>query len=299
VNARPGGQEPETRIGVSTRGAPPKNPQLTPWLRVFIGIVIVVLIIGSGLFFVPDLVRPGWPWAILPFNARFLGAIYLASLAGVSVLLFSNRWAPARVALPMGITFTGVVSLASLLNLQNFDFVKTRTQLWFIFYIIPCFISAYFLWTYRRLPPAVPNPPAPPALRFLLLAEGALLGLYGLGTFLLPSIFTSFWPWKIDDFHAQIYSGLFITAAVGVLTLYRAAAPSEYLVMGLTHVVLGPFAILGVVIVDTTQHRVDWSAPGTWLWIAGCAIVFFIGLALLRQALALRNATGLPAANTP
>ena len=261
------------------------NPKLTPWLRVFIGIVIVVLVIGSGLFFVPDLVRAGWPWAIPPFNARFLGAIYLAGLSGVSVLLFSNRWAPARVALPMGVTFTGVVSIASIIHIDTFDFVKTRTQLWFILYIIPCFVSAYFLWMYRRLPPVVPDPPPPP-WRAVLMAEGVLLGLYGLGMFFLPDVFTSFWPWKIDAFHAQIYSGLFITAAVGVLTLYRAAAPSEFLVMGLTHVVLGPFAILGVVIVDAAQHRVDWLSAGTWLWMGGCALVFVIGVGMLREALA-------------
>jgi hypothetical protein len=256
------------------------NPELTPLLRVFIGIVVVVLVIGSGLFFVPDVVRAGWPWDIPPFNARFLGAIYLAGLAGVSVLLFANRWAPARVALPMGVTFTAVVSIASLIYLDHFNFVQTRTQLWFFLYIIPCLISAYFFWMYRRLPPAGPDPPPPP-WRGLLLAEGALLGLYGVGMFLAPGFFTSFWPWRIDDFHARIYSALFVTAAVGALTLARAAAPSEYLVMGLTHAVLGPAAILGVVIVDAAQHRVNWSSPGTWLWMGGCALVFAVGLGML------------------
>ncbi|MFL5733299.1 MAG: hypothetical protein ACJ78Q_08865 [Chloroflexia bacterium] len=262
----------------------PNNPALSPWLRVFIGVVVVVLIIGSGLFFVPDVLVPAWPWKIAPFNARFLGSIYLAGLSGVSVLLFINRWAPARVALPMGIAFTAVVSLASILYSSNFNFVQTRTQLWFTFYIIPCFISAYFLWLYRHLPPADPNPPPSP-WRPLLLAEGVVLGLYGLGAFFLPSVFTAFWPWKIDAFHAQIYSGLFITAAVGVLLLYRAAAPSEFLVLGLTHSVLGLFAPLGVLLVDSATHRVDWSSLGTWLWMAGCALVFLVGLAMLRQAL--------------
>lgn len=265
-----------------------QNPELTPLLRVFIAVVVLVLIIGSGLFFLTDTLTPAWPWKIPPFNAHFLGAIYIGGLAGVLVLLADNRWAPARLALPMGATFTGVVSIASLLYLDHFNFGQVRAWLWFILYIIPCLISAYIFWAYRKLPLAE-STPTPPAWRLCFLAEATLTGLYGIGMFVLPSVFTAFWPWKIDDFHARVYSALFITAAVGALMLIEYAARAELLMFGLSHAFLGFFAILGVIVVDNTAHRVDWSVAGTWVWMAGCGLLCIAGLGMLWQALAARG----------
>ncbi|RUW96108.1 hypothetical protein EOA27_39110, partial [Mesorhizobium sp. M2A.F.Ca.ET.037.01.1.1] len=54
------------------------NPPLPGALRLFSAAVIVVLIVGAGLFFAPTLVKPRWPWPVTPFSARFLGGFYTA-----------------------------------------------------------------------------------------------------------------------------------------------------------------------------------------------------------------------------
>src|SRR5689334_16882101 len=109
----------------SAREHPPMaahNPPLHPSFRIFTAIVVLVLLIGGGLFFMPAAIQPRWLWPLPPFHTRFLGAIYLAQMVGVVFLLISNRYAPARLAIPLGILFTAHVSIVSLLNSRLFDF---------------------------------------------------------------------------------------------------------------------------------------------------------------------------------
>ncbi|TIP95440.1 MAG: hypothetical protein E5X58_02880 [Mesorhizobium sp.] len=62
------------------------NPPFHAALRLFSVVVIIVLIVGAGLFFAPVLVKPRWPWAVTPFNARFLGAFYTADWTATGTL---------------------------------------------------------------------------------------------------------------------------------------------------------------------------------------------------------------------
>ena len=58
------------------------NGALHPAMRLFSAGVMVVLLVGAGLFLAPDLVKPRWPWAVTPFNSRFLGGFYIAEKGG-------------------------------------------------------------------------------------------------------------------------------------------------------------------------------------------------------------------------
>lgn len=259
------------------------NPSLSPLVRIFTTVVALVLIIGSSLFFVPELIGPRWPWRLSPFNTRFLGAFYLAEMVGVVLLAVINRWSPGRLSLPLALVFTAVASIASVLHFDQFDPHRRATWGWFILYVGSAVISAYFVWRYRKLQPADPTP-LPRKWRLYLLAQASVVGLYGLGLFVAPLTFGAFWPWPIDSFHGQVYSAIFVTDAAGALILSRAAASAEWLSLGLAQVIFGLFAILGVLIVDATAHRVDWGQPGTWLWVAGCAGLCIAGLAMVWQA---------------
>src|SRR3954464_10459084 len=94
------------------------NPPLSPWVRLLFLLVALVLCVGAGLLIAPALVMPRWLWQLTPFNARFLGAIYLAELSVVLPFLYYNRRSPGRVVLPSALTFVVLVSLLSLLNLD-------------------------------------------------------------------------------------------------------------------------------------------------------------------------------------
>jgi hypothetical protein len=259
------------------------NPALPAGLRVFSAFVILVLLAGAGLFFVPDLVKPRWPWPLAPFNARFLGSFYIAELVAMVALLLWNRWSPARMILAMAFVFTLVVTVTSAMNLDHFNFNRKNGWLWFIVYGASVLVSAWFLWRARGTPPVAA---APGAARWpgWFAAEAVILLLYGLGLLVAPALSVAFWPWATDAFHAQVYSAIFITAAVGAWLLSRHAPREELIALGAAQFVLGALAVVGLIVTDSAVKRVDWAAAGTWLWIALFLLIAASGLVKLGAA---------------
>ena len=266
------------------------NPAISPLLRWITGFEsAVVLVSGVGLFFLPTLLGPLWPWQLAPFNTRFMGAIYLASFMSAVMLAWKGRWSPTRVIVPMIFIFTTVVLLVSLAYLDRFLANSPSTLLWFILYVGIPVNCALHLWLYRRLPPA-DSVPVPSFLRGLLLVQSVVIGIYGLGLLAAPVAFGSFWPWGLDEFHARMYSVAFLTPALGSLLLFRKGSSVELGALGWTQLVGGVFPILGLVIVDSAVQRVNWSQAGTWLWIIMFAFIGVVGLALIVYQHRLRSA---------
>lgn len=262
-----------------------ENPALPGSLRLFSAAVIIVLVMGAGLFFAPNLVTGRWPWLLAPFNARFLGSFYLAEMVAMVALLVWNRWSPARMILVMAFVFTAVVAALSLFNLGQFNPVRKATWLWFIVYVGSTVVSGWFLWRARATPP-VASAVSGPAWRGYFRTEATLFWAYGLGLIVFPATFTAFWPWKIDAFHAQVYSAIFITAGTGNQLLARGAPREELVALGAAQLALGVLAITGLVITDAAVKRVDWSASGTYLWLALFGLIAATGLVKLGAAFA-------------
>ena len=112
------------------------NPQISPLLRFLTFVEVVVLsIAGFGLFIAPKLVGPLWPWELLPFNARFLGAVYAAACIAAVMQTVYARWSPARLVTPMIFIFTAIIIALSFVYLDVFDFQRWEVWVWFILYI--------------------------------------------------------------------------------------------------------------------------------------------------------------------
>lgn len=94
------------------------------------------------------------------------------------------------------------------------------------------------------------------------------VGGYGLLLLLVPAAASVFWPWKLDTFHAQLYSVTFLAPAVGAGVLLRGATRSELKTLGLTLAAWGLLPIIGLVLADASVHRVRWAITDTWLWLA-------------------------------
>ncbi len=259
------------------------NPALSMNTRRFFVLVGLVVIFGSGLLWLPDVVRPRWPWNIAPFNSGFLGAIYLTELAIVVIIVLTNHWLPGRLILPMSLVFTATVSIVTLFYLDKLIYDRIATPAWFLAYFGSMFITAYFLWKYRNLWKLEPGR-LPPLWHWYLLIQGVALVLFGIGLLILPDLFSGYWPWKIDIFHSQVYSAVFLSGGVGSLILYKGADRSELFALGLTQFCLGFFTILGLLIVDGSYHRVSWDAFGTWLWLVEFGGLFISGLAMIWYA---------------
>jgi hypothetical protein len=262
------------------------NPALPAGLRVFSAIVIVVLIMGGGLFFVPELVKPRWPWQLAPFNARFLGSFYLGEMVAMAALLWWNRWSPARLILVMALAFTLVVTIVSAFHLDHFNFHRKNGWLWFIVYGGSVLASAWFLWRERGTPRVASAVSSAAGWRRYFRVEALAFGVYGLGLLVLPAIFAGFWPWPTDAFHAQVYSAIFLAAGAGTGLLARNAPREELVALGAAQLAIGVLAIAGLIVTDAAVKRINWAAPGTWLWLALLAWIAVAGLIKLRAGMA-------------
>lgn len=273
-----------------------RNPRISAlllgvtWLE-----VAVLLVAGGGLLVAHAAVVGVWPWALAPFNLRFLGALYTAALVAALLQCLFARWSPARTVTTMIFVFTLVVTALSFVHLSRFDMRTVPTWIWFVLYVGVCINAGAHLARYRGA--GLAGGPPSTSARGLLLAQALSLGGYGLALLAAPEAAGRLWPWKLDTFHAQIYSVTFLTPAAGALTLRRSASRIDWLTLGLTQLAWGLLPIVALLLVDARVHRVDWQSAATWAWVALFGAIAAMGAWMLVQARSSDgSATGSPRA---
>lgn len=247
-------QEPNPPIGVLLRGV--------TWLE-----VLILAWAGGGLLLYPPVVNRVWPWALTPFNTRFLGALYLAALVAAWLQARSGRWSPSRVVTSMIFVFTLIVTVYSFVHIGRFDFGRVEVWIWFGLYVGVCVNAGAHLWHYRDWPRPHRQPDAGRALRPVLWGVAVGGGAYGMALLVAPEAASAFWPWRLDTFHAHLYSVTFLTPAAGAWVLLRGATPADCRALGATLAGWGALPLLGLVLADQAVHRVNWGAGSTWAWI--------------------------------
>ena len=272
---------------MDTKQTESENLKISTLLRAFTWIeVLVLLMAGGGLFFLPKLAAEQWPWVIAPFNGRFVGAIYLGSYVSALFMAFHGRWSPGRIVLPMIFVFTSIVLVVSLLHLDKFDFQRWQVWVWFLLYAALPINSAYHLWLYRNRKSAEGHV-TPKIWRAFLLALTLFLTAHGIALLIIPAISSAFWPWPIDAFHGQMYSVLFITSAVGCYLITRGGSALEWQTLGLTLLTIGVCSIIGLFLVDAVvplAKKVNFGLSGTWVWLAIMSAIGGSGLTMMLAA---------------
>jgi hypothetical protein len=254
-----------------------ENRKITPFLRAFTSLEALVLLSATiALFIFPDFTRANWPWNIAPFNTRFLGAIYFGALFPVAMMAYYGRWSPARPALRGITTFTFIVLVVSVFYSGEFSLSSFVSWGWFFLYLTLPISGFYHLWLYRNLPKNHLDP-TPKRLQKALTVAGYILGIYGLGLLIFPDTFSSIFPWKIDDFHSQLYSATFITGAVMSFTIVKFSTSLEMVSVGILHAVFGAASILGMYIVDLEVYKIDWTSLNTLIWTTFFALISIFG----------------------
>ncbi len=183
-----------------------------------------------------------WAWITPPFNARYVGVIYLAALVPLVIFAVSGRWSPGRLVLWEIFVFTAAIMVVMFAYAGRFEWARVATWVfWPLYFFLPV-NSAVFLWRLRDW--KVPGPLIHARAALTVLA--VLLGSYGLALLIVPETATDFWPWPVDAFHARIYAATYLTPAVGAWVLRGGAAPAELSTLGATLVTFGVAAILAV-----------------------------------------------------
>ena len=255
-----------------------------PTLLVWVSIAECAVLAGAAavLFLAPTTGHDIWPWLLTPFNTRFLGALYLASLANIVPLLVVRRPVPARLVTTMILVFSTIVFFTSIGHPHQFRWSEPSAYAWFFLFVSVPTAAAYYTW---YLWTRVPVPAAPPSrLRPWLVAAGIPLGGYGLALLFAPGTASDFWPWSLDEFHARVYSGIFVTLAVGAAIVARVGFAAERRTLGATGAVMGAFAIVALGVVDADVHKVAWSSAGTIAWLAMFGAMALGGAALAVSA---------------
>jgi len=239
--------------------------------------VVILLWAGLGLLLYPPIMEPFWPWPLAPFNLRYLGALYTAALIAAFFQAWSGRWSPARVVTPMIFIFTLVVTIYSFVHLDRFNLNRPEAWIWFILYIGVCINAGVHLWLYRNRPLPQPGDCPRGTLRTTLWVMIIALGAYGLALLVAPAAASWFWPWKLDTFHAHLYSVTFLTPALGAWILLRGTTRHEQQALGLTLAAWGSLPIFALIWADATVKRVHWDLADTWLWLALFAAMTGVG----------------------
>ncbi|MGE0314477.1 MAG: hypothetical protein AB7P21_22920 [Lautropia sp.] len=259
------------------------NPRVS---RLLIGVtwveVAVLIVAGGGLLLAMPTVVGVWPWSLAPYNLRFLGGLYTAALVAAYLQSSQGGWAPGRVVTTMIFVFTLVVSVLSVVHLGRFEPLRAPSWIWFVLYVGVCVNAGVHLLYYRRLPVVGAAPSG--TVRAALLAQAFVLGTYGLALLVATEFAARLWPWKIDTFHAQLYSVAFLAPAAGALALRRAAARIDWATLGLTQLAWGALPIVALVVVDRQARRVVWTDWPVWGWIALFATITAMGGWMLSRA---------------
>jgi hypothetical protein len=181
----------------------------------FVVIALAALFVAYLGLFAPERLDRSFTWAILPpLHARFVGVLYLFGGIYMVGCLVAARWSQVSPALAGIGLFTSLLLLATLLNLDAFDFGLGPVWVWTLSYIIYPAIAFALAWLLRHRAADEPGGPALPrwAIVFLMVQAGAFAVL-GLLLLVAGDVAVDVWPWKISSGLAQFYGGPFLAYA--------------------------------------------------------------------------------------
>ncbi len=233
------------------------------WVTCLISIILL-LVVGGTLFLAPTFAQQYWPWPLAPFNTRLLGAVYLS--AALPLMGYNSRPEvdSLRIVLPLFTCFTTYFLVVSMGHSSSF-LARKSSHIWFFLYGADSFIGLFYCWRLRQHLRKRQRSLQP--FKQLYKLQALILGLYGLGLILAAPLFgQKFWPWPLDLFHAHLYSGVFLSGALGFWLLSTRSTRRGRIWFGITQTFLGFLMVLGNWLVDQQVNKLDWLSFSPWLW---------------------------------
>lgn len=173
--------------------------------------------------------------------------------------------------------------LATLLHLDRFHLnspdlnAQVAAWAWLIVYIAVPFILLTVLFVQLRTPGGDPPKMAeiPQRIRLLIGVNAAISLVVGLALFFIPESVFPLWPWQLTPLTAQgIGAGFFAVVAASVQFL-RENSWSRSRSGTVSYLMIGGLQLLALLRFPNT---VEWSRPGTWLYIVFMTAILIGGL---------------------
>lgn len=232
----------------------------------FLAVGLLALWVGYWGYFVPGRVDKAIPFLVPPLHARFIGAIYLSGLVFMIAGMLVRRWADLRFVPLLTALWTGGLLVVSLLHLEEFDFSKSQSRIWFAAYILYPLIALWLAWRHRLFDDGrFPESRAPAWVRRYLTIQGGIMTVLAAMLLLAPNVMVNLWPWDITPLLAQIYAAPFLSYGFCSLLMASRSSPVELRVAGIAFLVFTVAVLLASII-----HVDLFSAgdPSDILWFA-------------------------------
>jgi len=183
---------------------------MLPLTRAGIGLLLVLAVLnGAFLFFVPARAEADYAWAIMPpVNAAFMGAGYLAGVLATGLAVFGARcWRSVRSLVPAFCVLGVTLLAATLIHADKFRWDYAPTWGWTAVYASIPPLTIYFWFSQNRVardePPADPDPRLGP-LPNLLFGVGLVLLVVAAALFAAPEGLLGDWPWSLTPLLARV-----------------------------------------------------------------------------------------------
>jgi hypothetical protein len=207
--------------------------------------------------------------------------MYLSGAVMMVGSMLARKWCEVRVVVPMIGVWTGLLLVASLFHLDEFDLSLTQSRVWFAAYTVYPAI-ALGLWLARRSDRGCSVDgharPIQQWVRRYFGLQGAVFTVLGLALLIGATWVTDYWPWNITPLLANLYAAPFLSFGAGSLLATR---ESSWL-----HVrtfVVGTLVFAAGVLCASVLHRALFTAGEApdFIWFAGFSAVVCALLAAL------------------
>ena len=203
-------------------GATAAGSALSPLHRAyFLMVGLFAMWVGVWGTFIPSRVALALPWPVPALHSRVIGAMYLSGLLLMLACLLRRHAYQVAVGLRMAVVWTGMLLLASLLHLQEFDPNNPRVWFWFFAYLLFPLWGAWLAWRDRASAQPPVDSPAPAWVSAIFVVLGGLFIALAALLFLAPQTMAQAWPWKASVLLLQIYAGPCLSIGIGSWLLTR------------------------------------------------------------------------------
>ncbi len=227
----------------------------------------LAIIIGVVLFAIPVQVIGGWPWQMKALATRFLAGVFLAIAVAVFLAQRRSSWQDVHVMFLFGAAFFGLSLLVGLINFQNLRLNSIVTWQWFNLNGIVTFGCAYYLFKHRKdtstsNPGMIRKP-----LKLFLIAQSAVVGVFGLVMYVAPDLTDFFWPWVLPRIAAEAFGALFLTTSLTALWSARQTDEGRIRAFLVGDALFPALALVSVAIHwDTVlSESAGWHVTLTWI----------------------------------